>query len=54
MSLSATRPLSFREYVEHDATALAGLVRTGQVSPAELLETAIARAEAVNPQLIPN
>jgi amidase len=43
--------LSFEEYSKHDATALADLIRTGEVTPAELLETAIARAEAVNPQL---
>lgn len=34
-----------------DATAQAALVRTGQASPAELVEAAIARIEAVNPQL---
>ena len=51
MQTAPTPALSFSEYVKHDATALAGLVRTGDVSPAELLETAIARAEAVNPQL---
>ncbi|QMW00636.1 amidase [Spirosoma foliorum] len=43
--------LSFEEYVKHDATALAGLVQKGEVTPAELLETAIARADAVNPKL---
>jgi amidase len=43
--------LSFADYVSRDATALAELVRSGDVTPAELLETAIARAEAVNPQL---
>lgn len=43
--------MSFQEYVSHDATALAELVRTGEVLPGELLETAIARAETVNPQL---
>ncbi len=48
---SATRPLFFDEYVNHDAKALADLVRKGDVSPAESLETAIARAEAVNLQL---
>lgn len=40
-----------KDYAAHDATALAELVRTKQVSPAELLETAIARAEAVEPTL---
>ena len=34
-----------------DATAQAELVRTGEVSPKELVEAAIARIEAVNPQL---
>lgn len=43
--------MSFEEYVKHDAVALAELVRTGQITSGELLETAISRAEAVNPQL---
>ena len=51
MQTSRPQTLSFDEYVKHDATALAELVRSGEVAPAELLETAIARAEAVNPQL---
>src|SRR3954453_20131818 len=34
-----------------DATAQADLVRSGEVSPKELVESAIARVEAVNPQL---
>lgn len=51
MQTSPTPTLTFDEYVGHDATALAELVRTGDVTPAELLETAIARAEAVNPKL---
>ncbi len=34
-----------------DATAQAELVRTGEVSPLELVEEAIARVEALNPQL---
>ncbi|HVQ92982.1 MAG TPA: amidase family protein [Mycobacteriales bacterium] len=34
-----------------DATAQADLVRRGEVSPKELVEAAIARIEAVNPQL---
>jgi amidase len=34
-----------------DATALAGLVRSGEVHPAELAEAAIARIEALNPRL---
>ncbi|GAB3890290.1 amidase [Spirosoma agri] len=51
MQPSPTPVLTFDEYVKHDATALAQLVRSGEVTPAELLETAIARAETVNPQL---
>ncbi len=47
----SSKELPFDEYVRHDATALAELVRNGDVSPAELLATAIARAEAVNPAL---
>jgi amidase len=35
----------------HDAMGLAALVKSRKVSPAELLDAAIARAEAVNPQL---
>ena len=41
----------FKEYGDYDATGLAGLVARGEVKPAELLEAAIARAEAVNPKL---
>ncbi|WP_338874602.1 amidase [Spirosoma sp. SC4-14] len=51
MQTSRTTTLSFDEYVQHDATGLAQLVRSGEVTAPELLETAIARAEAVNPEL---
>ena len=34
-----------------DATAQAELVSTGEATPAELVEAAISRAEAVNPQI---
>jgi amidase len=51
MQTSSAPVLAFDEYVKYDATALAELVRSGEVTPAELLETAIARAEEVNPQL---
>jgi len=54
-SLAATaksrEPAGFEEYRRHDALALARLVRRGDASPRELLEIAIARAEAVDPQL---
>lgn len=43
--------MNFADYERHDATGLADLVRTGAVSAAELLDTAIARAEAVNPRI---
>jgi amidase len=41
----------FEEYRRFDAVALAGLVRKGEVSAGELLDVAIARAEAVNPKI---
>ena len=43
--------LSFAEYDRLDALAQAALVRAGQLTPAELCATAVARAEAVNPQI---
>jgi amidase len=39
------------ELAEMDATAMAELVASGETSPVELVEAAIARAEAVNPEL---
>ncbi len=43
--------ISFTDYVRHDGLGLAALVRAGEVSAAELLETAFARIEAHNPAL---
>ena len=43
--------ISFAEYDQHDALALAALVRSGQLTAADLCAAAIARAEAVNPRL---
>ncbi|GGC55682.1 amidase [Chelatococcus reniformis] len=43
--------LTFDEYVSHDAVGLASLVAKGEVKPTELIEAAIARAEAVNPTI---
>jgi len=43
--------LSIDEYARHDGLGLAELVRRGEVTPLELLETAIAAAEKVNPTL---
>lgn len=48
---AAATPLTFEEYVGHDAVGLAKLVREERVSPEELLETAIACLEAVNGDL---
>lgn len=42
---------SFREYSSYDATGLAELVARGEVSSAELLESAIDAADRVNPSL---
>lgn len=41
--------LSYTDYSAQDAVGLAALIRKGEVSAAEVLEAAIARAEAVNP-----
>ncbi|MFI0432157.1 MAG: amidase [Candidatus Nanopelagicales bacterium] len=43
--------MDHHEYAEHDATALAELIRTGQVSADEVLDAAIARANAVDKAL---
>lgn len=43
--------ISFDDYRRYDALGLAALVRDRQVTAAELLETALARADAVNPKL---
>ena len=43
--------MQFSEYSRYDGLGLAELVRTKQVSPAELVETAIAAAVRLNPQL---
>jgi amidase len=41
----------FKEYGEYDASGLAELVAQRQLAPDELLDAAIARAEAVNPRI---
>ncbi len=43
--------ITFQEYVSADATAWADRVRRGEVTAGEVLEAAIARAEAVNPRI---
>ena len=42
--------ISEADYISRDATALAELVRKGEASPQELLDTAIARIERLNPR----
>lgn len=39
------------ELARHDAVGLAELIRSGQLSPAELIDDTIARIEAMNPQV---
>ena len=39
------------EYIAHDATGLAALVRAGQVSPAELLDCALTLLDRLNPRI---
>ena len=43
--------MAFTEYGRYDALGLAELVRAGQVSPTELLDEALSRTAAVNPQI---
>jgi amidase len=43
--------IPFTDYTRHDGLGLAALVRSGDVSAAELLETALARIETHNPAL---
>ena len=43
--------MSFSDYDRHDALGLAELVKKGAVSPSELVDEAISRVQAVNPEL---
>jgi amidase len=43
--------MTHAEYISHDATGLAALVRDGHVTPLELLEIALARIGALNPRV---
>jgi Asp-tRNA(Asn)/Glu-tRNA(Gln) amidotransferase A subunit family amidase len=43
--------MRFEEYRRHDAVALAGLIARREIRAQEVLETAIARAEQVNPAI---
>jgi amidase len=41
--------MTFREYADYDGVGLAGLIARNEVTPLELVEAAIGRAEALNP-----
>ncbi len=43
--------MKYDEYRQHDALGLAELVRSGKVTPRELLEVALARIDEVNPRI---
>src|ERR1700691_3002380 len=43
--------ISIEDYMRHDATGVAELVRRREVSASDVLEAAIGRAEAVNPPI---
>lgn len=43
--------MGFKEYASYDALGLAALVAKKKVKPSELMDEAIARAEAANPKL---
>lgn len=51
MATKITKTSPFKEYTQYDALGLAELVKKKHVSPKELLETAINRANQLNPQL---
>ena len=52
MTTTARTPAdTFAEYDQYDALGLAELVRRGEVSPSELVATAIDRIDALNPHL---
>ncbi len=44
----------FKEYQQHDASGLAQLIARGEISAAEVLEAALARAAEVDPTLAAN
>ncbi|SFU14329.1 amidase [Pseudomonas marincola] len=48
---AASSSMRFDEYRQHDAIALADLLRRGEVCAAELLEIAISRTEEINPSV---
>lgn len=51
LSLASRDIMSFDEYRSLDGLALAALVRKGDITPSEVLELAISRTKAVNPEI---
>ncbi len=51
MAIASSSAMSYSDYAQADAVALAQLIRSRQVSPLEVLNAAIDRCEAVNPQI---
>jgi len=51
LAVGAQGRLSFSDYRQFDALGLAEAIRLGQFTAAEVLETAIARASAINPAI---
>jgi len=43
--------MSFAEYGDYDGLGLAELVKNKEITPSEIMEEAIRRAEALNPEL---
>ena len=41
----------FKEYVNHDGVSLSSLIKSREVSAAEIMETAITLADRVDPKL---
>lgn len=46
-----TSKMKLREYVDHDATGLASLVRAGEIAPSELTQLAREAHDDVNPRI---
>jgi amidase len=51
LNTSGVATVALTDYGRHDALGLAELVRKGEVSPQELLDEALTRTAAVNPQI---
>ncbi len=51
LSQASYPPLPMNDYSSHDGIALAAMVRSGDVSPRELVAAAIERIESLNPRI---